>query len=100
MQATTCTFIHHGHLEATTHIHALVFLQVLLCFQCNGCTAGVGQETYGVAVLSKTQQATRRAKNNIITATKELVKELKGDVPKGETPPPHNGVIHTFLRGE
>lgn len=37
------------------------------------------------------------AKNNIITATKELVKELKGDVPEGETPPAHNGVIHTSL---
>lgn len=40
------------------------------------------------------------AKNNIITATKELVKELKGDVPEGETPPAHNGVIHTSPRGE
>lgn len=40
------------------------------------------------------------AKNNIITATKELVKELKGDVPEGETPPAHNGVIHTSLGGE
>lgn len=40
------------------------------------------------------------AKNNIITATKELVKELKGDVPEGETPPAHNGVIHASLRGE
>lgn len=40
------------------------------------------------------------AKNNIITATKELVKELKRDVPEGETPPAHNGVIHTSLWGE
>lgn len=40
------------------------------------------------------------AKNNIITATKELVKEQKGDVPEGETPPVHNGVIHTSLWGE
>jgi len=41
------------------------------------------------------------AKNNIITATEELAKkELKGDVPEGETPPAHNGVIHTSLRGE
>lgn len=40
------------------------------------------------------------AKNNIITATIELVKELKGDVPQGETPHFHNGVIHAFLRGE
>lgn len=40
------------------------------------------------------------AKNNIITATKELVKELKGDVPEGETPLAYNGVIHTSLRGE
>lgn len=40
------------------------------------------------------------AKNNIITATKELAKELKGDVPEGEAPTAHNGVIHTFLRGE
>ena len=39
------------------------------------------------------------AKNNIITATKELVKELKGDVPEGETPPAHNGVIHAPPRG-
>lgn len=39
------------------------------------------------------------AKNNIITATKELVKELKRDVPEGEAPSPHNGVIHTFPRG-
>lgn len=40
------------------------------------------------------------AKNNIITATKELVKELKGDVPEGETPPAHNGVIHASHWGE
>lgn len=40
------------------------------------------------------------AKKNIITATKELVKELKGDVPEGETPPAHNGVIHTSLGEE
>lgn len=39
------------------------------------------------------------AKNNIITATKELVKEFKGDVPEGETPPTHNWVIHTYLKG-
>lgn len=39
------------------------------------------------------------AKNNIITATKELVKEFKGDVPEGETPPAHNWVIHTYLKG-
>lgn len=39
------------------------------------------------------------AKNNIITATEELVKELQGDVPEGETPPVHNRVIHTFLMG-
>lgn len=29
------------------------------------------------------QQAAGRAKNNIIRATEELVKELKGDVPQG-----------------
>lgn len=40
------------------------------------------------------------AKNNIITATEELVKELKGEVPEGETPPAHNRVIHTSLGGE
>lgn len=40
------------------------------------------------------------AKNNIITATKEVVKELKGDVPEGETPPAHNGVIHASLGRE
>lgn len=28
------------------------------------------------------------------------MKELKGDVPEGETPRAHNGVIHTSLRGE
>lgn len=39
------------------------------------------------------------AKNNIITATKELVKALKGDISEGETPPAHNGVIHTPLTG-
>lgn len=39
------------------------------------------------------------AKNNIITATKERVKESRGDVPEGETPPAHNWVIHTYLRG-
>lgn len=36
-----------------------------------------------MAVLSKMQQAAGLAKNNIIGATKELVKELKGDAPHG-----------------
>lgn len=66
-----------------THPHTLVFPQALLCFLCNGDTAGAGQEACGVAVLSKMQQAAGLAKNNIIRATKELVKELKGDAPQG-----------------
>lgn len=63
--------------------HTLVFPQALLCFQCNGDTAGAGQEACGVAVLGKMQQAAGLAKNNIIRATKEVVKELKGDAPQG-----------------
>lgn len=39
------------------------------------------------------------AKNNIFTVTKELVKELNGDVPEGKMPAAHNGVIHTSLKG-
>lgn len=69
------------HTRALTH--TLVVPQALLCFQCNGDTAGGSQEACGGAVLSKMQQAAGRAKNNIIRATKELVKELKGDVPQG-----------------
>lgn len=68
---------------ALTHTHTLVFPQALLCFQCNGDTAGAGQEACGVAVLGKMQQAAGLAKNNIIRATKEVVKELKGDAPQG-----------------
>lgn len=66
---------------ADTHTH--VFPQAFLCFQCNADTAGASQEACGVAVLSKMQQAAGLAKNNIIRATKELVKELKGDAPQG-----------------
>lgn len=69
---------------ADTHTHThFVFPQAFLCFQYNGDTAGAGQEACGVAVLSKMQQAAGLAKNNIIRATKELVKELKGDAPQG-----------------
>lgn len=53
------------------------------CFQHHGAAAGAGQEACGVAVLSKMRQAEGIAKNNIVRATKELVKELKGDVPQG-----------------
>lgn len=39
------------------------------------------------------------AKNNIIAATEELVRELEGDVPRGETPPAHNRGHSYFPRG-
>ena len=44
---------------------------------------GVSQEACGGAVLSRELHAN----NNIVLATEELVKELKGDVAEGETPP-------------
>lgn len=70
------------------------------CFQCNGCTARGRQEACGVAVLSKCSRQQEWPRTILSQQPKNLWRELRGDVPGGETPPAYNGVIHTFLWGK
>lgn len=86
-------------MRAPLHTHPYAF-HCSSCFQCNGCTARVSQEACGVAVLSKRSRQQEWPRIILSQQPKNLWRELKGDVPGGETPLAYNGVIHTSLRGE